>query len=109
MSDDREPIDDLIPDEITVPIENFIDLHTFRPREVSSVVESYLEAALEEGFAMVRIIHGKGIGVQKEMVRSVLEKHPAVLEFTTAPPERGGWGATLVRLKKAGGEADPGK
>lgn len=101
MNDEGSTIEDLTPDEVTLPVEDFIDLHTFRPGDVRSVVESYLEAAILEGFQVVRIIHGKGTGVQREIVRSVLEKHPAVLAFTTAPPERGGWGATLVRLKRS--------
>jgi DNA-nicking Smr family endonuclease len=88
-----------IPDEVVLPIEDFIDLHTFRPSEVRSVVESYLEAAVEAGLREVRIIHGKGIGVQKEIVRTLLARHPAVEEFAQAPAERGGWGATVVRLK----------
>lgn len=88
-----------MPDEVVLPIEDFIDLHTFLPRDVKSVVESYLEAAREAGHREVRIIHGKGIGVQKEIVRKVLERHPDVLEHAAAPPRRGGWGATVVRLR----------
>jgi DNA-nicking Smr family endonuclease len=83
---------------IELPIEDFIDLHAFRPRDVRDVVESYLEQALEAGLEEVRLIHGRGIGVQREAVRALLERHPGVLEFHDAPPERGGWGATIVRL-----------
>jgi dsDNA-specific endonuclease/ATPase MutS2 len=86
------------PEEIILPIEDRIDLHPFRPREVRSVVESYLEEALEAGFSEVRLIHGRGIGVQREIVRALLSRHPSVVEFFDAPPERGGWGATIVRL-----------
>ena len=89
MSEDRE---------VELPIEDFIDLHSFRPRDVRSVVESYLEQAIESGFREVRLIHGRGIGVQREIVRSVLSKHPGVTAFADAPGERGGWGATVVRL-----------
>lgn len=96
--------DDSMPDEVVLPIEDFIDLHTFRPRDVKSVVESYLEAAREAGYREVRIIHGKGIGVQKEIVRKVLERHPDVLEHAAAPAGRGGWGATVVRLRPPDGD-----
>ena len=98
MSDDHERDDFVEPEEVQVPIEDFLDLHTFRPRDVRSVVESYLEQAIESGFREVRLIHGRGIGVQREIVRSFLAKHPAVASFADAPPERGGWGATVVRL-----------
>lgn len=93
--DDR----DGFPDEVVLPIEDFIDLHPFRPREIRSVVESYLEEALAAGFHEVRLVHGKGIGVQREILRSLLSRHPDVIEYVDAPPERGGWGATVVRLK----------
>lgn len=76
-----------------------MDLHPFRPRDVSSVVESYLEEAVAAGFHEVRLIHGRGIGVQREIVRSLLSKHADVESFADAPPGRGGWGATLVRLR----------
>ena len=89
------------PDEVVLPIEDFIDLHAFKPRDVRSVVEAYLEAALEKGLREVRVIHGRGVGVQREIVRSLLEKHPHVERFGDAPPERGGWGATLVILRQA--------
>ena len=85
--------------EVVVPIEDEIDLHSFLPRDVRSVVTSYLEAAIEAGFREVRIVHGRGAGVQREIVRSLLSRHAAVVGFTDAPPERGGVGATLVRLR----------
>ena len=91
--------DDEFPEEIVVPTEDALDLHPFRPRDVRSVVESYLEEAIAAGFSEVRLIHGRGIGVQREIVRSLLSKHPAVERFHDAPPERGGWGATVVRLR----------
>lgn len=107
MSDRRE--EEEVPEEIVLPLEDFIDLHPFRPKDVRSVVESYLEEAVGAGFDEVRLIHGRGIGVQREIVRSLLEKHPAVVEFRDAPPERGGWGATVVRLRAPApeDEADP--
>lgn len=86
------------PEDVQVPIEDAIDLHSFRPRDVRSVVESYLEQAIEAGFREVRLIHGRGIGVQREIVRSFLSRHPGVISFADAPGERGGRGATVVRL-----------
>lgn len=78
-----------------VPIEDSIDLHTFQPREISIVVEEYLYQALRRGFSAVRIIHGRGIGVQREIVRSILQKHPNVAGFQDAPDR----GSTYVTLK----------
>ena len=86
---------------VRIPIEDALDLHTFAPRDVAAVVRDYLEAARAAGFAEVRLIHGRGIGVQREIVRAVLARHPRVAAFAYAPPERGGWGATLVRLRPA--------
>lgn len=97
--------DDEPPEEVRVPIEDSIDLHPFRPRDVKPVVESYLEEAVAAGFREVRLIHGRGIGVQREIVRSLLSQHPAVESFADAPPTRGGWGATLVRLRPPPGTA----
>ena len=93
-------MDDELPDDVTLPIEDAIDLHAFAPRDVKDVVASYLDAAHEAGFREVRIIHGRGIGVQREAVRALLARHPKVVGFADAPPERGGWGATLVVLKR---------
>ena len=85
---------------IELPIEDFIDLHPFRPKEIPEVVASYLDAAAERGFVEVRVIHGKGIGFQREQVRKVLSRHPQVESFSDAPATRGHWGATLVRLRR---------
>jgi hypothetical protein len=84
---------------VELPIEDFIDLHNFEPRDIPSVVDDYLRAAHERGFHEVRLIHGRGIGVQRGRVRSVLSQHPLVAEFSDAPPDRGGWGATIAVLK----------
>jgi hypothetical protein len=84
---------------VALPIEDWIDLHSFPPRDIPSVVGDYLRAAHERGHRELRLIHGRGIGVQRERVRSVLSTHPLVTEYHDAPPERGGWGATIVRLK----------
>ena len=94
--------EDEIPEEIVLPVEDHIDLHAFAPRDVRDVVESYIEAARERGFREVRVIHGRGIGVQRESVRALLERLPGVEAFHDAPPGRGGWGATIVRLRPAG-------
>ena len=83
-----------------VPIEDALDLHTFLPRDIPDAVEGYLEAVVEKGFREVRLIHGRGKGVQRDRVRGILSRHPDVESFADAPPERGGWGATVVRLKQ---------
>lgn len=79
-----------------VPIEDSIDLHTFQPREVQSVVEEYLFQAVKRRFELVRIIHGRGLGVQREIVRRLLGRHPDVMAFEDAPDR----GATVVYLKR---------
>ena len=86
-----------------LPIEDSIDLHGFRPRDIPDVVASYLEAAHERGFAEVRLIHGRGTGQQRARVRQVLARSPWVAGFADAPPGRGGWGATLVWLARRDG------
>jgi DNA-nicking Smr family endonuclease len=93
--------DDPFPEPVVVPIEDALDLHPFAPRDIPSAVEAYLEAASAAGFREVRLIHGRGKGAQRRRVREVLEGHPLVNEFLDAPPERGGWGATLVFLKSS--------
>jgi DNA-nicking Smr family endonuclease len=84
---------------VVLPLEDVLDLHPFRPQDVRSVVQEYLQQCVEAGMRQVRIIHGKGRGVQRAMVRSLLEKHPAVESLHDAPGEAGGWGATIVVLK----------
>lgn len=86
------------PEDFVLPIEDFIDLHPFRSQEIRSVVESYIEEAARLGLTEVRLIHGRGIGVQRDAVRAVLTKNPLVRDFHDAPAERGGWGATVARL-----------
>jgi DNA-nicking Smr family endonuclease len=87
---------------IQYPIEDSIDLHTFRPKEVKDLLNDYLEAASEKGFEEVRIIHGKGIGVLRQIVHSVLKSHPMVITFKEADVAAGGWGATIAVLRKKG-------
>jgi dsDNA-specific endonuclease/ATPase MutS2 len=94
-------VDDDDDDVPAVPIEDSIDLHGFLPRDILSVVESYLEAAAEKGFVEVRLIHGRGKGVQRARVQALLSAHPLVESFTDAPASRGGWGATVVILRDA--------
>jgi len=84
---------------VRIPIEDALDLHAFAPRDVASVVAEYLDAAQAQGFVEVRLIHGRGIGVQRKLVQGVLARHPLVAGYADAPPERGGAGATIVRLK----------
>jgi dsDNA-specific endonuclease/ATPase MutS2 len=87
------------PEPVTIPITDVFDLHTIQPRDVKLVVEEYLNEARRLGFPSVRIIHGKGVGVQREMVRSILGRTEFVTDWSDAPPEAGGVGATIVRLK----------
>jgi dsDNA-specific endonuclease/ATPase MutS2 len=85
---------------VILPVEDSIDLHTFHPKDISDVVEEYVEQCKQAGIREVRIIHGKGTGVQRNIVRSILAKNASVLSFRDAPPEAGGWGSTIVVLKK---------
>lgn len=85
---------------VVVPIQDTIDLHPFAPKDIPSVVEEYINECLRGGIYEVRIIHGRGIGVQRNVVRSLLERHASVVSFHDAPPEAGGWGATIARLRK---------
>ena len=93
MHDDEEPV--------RIPITEVFDLHAVEPREVAGVVEAYLEEAARLGLNTVRIIHGRGIGVQRRIVRAVLARTTFVLSYRDAPPEAGGWGATLVSLQRS--------
>jgi DNA-nicking Smr family endonuclease len=94
--DDLNPF----PEPVEIEITDIFDLHTIPPRDVKPVVEEYLREARRKGFRVVRIIHGKGIGVQRNHVRMALSRHPAVFSYEDAPPEAGGWGATVVTLKE---------
>jgi hypothetical protein len=95
--EDEEPAD---PDAtIEIPVEDSIDLHSFPPRDVPDVVDAYLEVAVERGFTEVRLIHGRGIGVQRDRIQKLLARHPLISGFHDAPPDRGGWGATIAYIK----------
>jgi DNA-nicking Smr family endonuclease len=92
MSGEEQPVE--------LPIDGVLDLHTFLPRDVKNVVVDYLAACRERGIFQVRIIHGKGIGQLRQTVHAILTKHPDVASFTLDHPQYGGWGATLVSLRK---------
>jgi dsDNA-specific endonuclease/ATPase MutS2 len=84
---------------VKIPITDVFDLHTVPPRDVKWVVEEYLQEARRLGLRALRIIHGRGIGVQREIVRQVLARTDFVTDFRDAPGEAGGWGATIVTLR----------
>ncbi len=84
---------------VDIPIEDVLDLHTFRPSDLTTLIEDYLEACRQKGFDSVRIIHGKGTGVMRRRLHSILKGHPYVISFGLAPPDAGGWGATVVELQ----------
>ncbi len=94
--------DSPFPDPVVLPLEDVLDLHPFQPKEIRSVVEEYLTECCTAGFTSVRLIHGKGKGVQRESIRALLARLPFVASFQDAPPDAGGWGATLVLLNLHG-------
>jgi hypothetical protein len=98
VDDQLDPFDPF-PDTVILDITDVFDLHSISPRETEKAVEAYLEEARRCQFRSVRIIHGKGIGVQRELVRKVLARTGFVESFTDAPPHAGGWGATVAHLK----------
>jgi len=102
VSDDNTPF----PEPVVIGITDVFDLHTIPPKQVKAVVEEYLLEARTKGFPVVRIIHGKGIGTQREIVRTVLSRTPFVVDWTDAPPDAGGIGATIVRLNTSTDYAD---
>lgn len=97
MADEKQPP---FAEPVVVPIEDSIDLHAFAPEDIPGVVEEYLDQCRRAGLYVVRLIHGRGKGIQRRIVRSILEKHPWVSGFEDAPLESGGWGATIVELKR---------
>ena len=99
MQNDDDYLDPF-PEPVQIEITDIFDLHTIPPRDVKPVVEEYLREARRKGFPVVRIIHGKGIGVQREIVRSILARTSFVEDWTDAPPEAGGLGATIVKFSE---------
>lgn len=84
---------------LALPIDGTLDLHTFSPRELGELIPDYLTECLQRGITELRIIHGKGQGVLRRTVHSILQRDPRVLTFQLADESGGGWGATLVRLR----------
>ena len=95
-----DPDDDTpFPEPVSIPIRDSIDLHYFRAAEIGQVVEAYLEAAVDAGLREVRLIHGRGKGVQRGRVQRLLARSPHVERFADAPGDAGGWGATIAWLR----------
>ena len=90
--------DNPFPDPVALEITDVFDLHTIAPRDVERAVHEYLAEAQRAGFRSVRIIHGKGRGVQRRLVHGILARTPFIREWTDAPPQSGGWGATVAHL-----------
>jgi dsDNA-specific endonuclease/ATPase MutS2 len=91
--------DNPYPEPFEIEITDSLDLHSFAPRDIRAVVEAYLVEAHKNGFTVVRIIHGKGVGVQREIVRKVLSETDFVRDFKNAPEFTGSWGATIVEFE----------
>lgn len=92
MDDDDEPI-------VELPIDGVLDLHTFNPREIGDLVPTWIDECRAHGLTELRIIHGKGTGALRRSVHAILSRRDDIAHFGLAPPERGGWGATLVTLR----------
>jgi len=86
------------PEPVEIEITDSLDLHSFSPRDIRAVTEAYLAEAHKKGFPIVRIIHGKGVGIQREIVRKVLSETDFVRKFKNAPEFSGSWGATIAEL-----------
>jgi dsDNA-specific endonuclease/ATPase MutS2 len=92
MADDVEPVE--------IPIDGVLDLHTFQPREIKDLIPDYIRLCKEKDILEIRIIHGKGTGQLRRTVHSILSKNPTVRSFRLAGEDAGGFGATIVQLKK---------
>lgn len=101
VEDDLDPFNPF-PDPVVIEFRDVLDLHSIPPKQIRAVVEDYLEEARARRIRYLRIIHGKGIGVQRDIVRSILASKAYVLDFRDAPIEAGSWGATIVELKMDG-------
>ena len=91
--------DNPFPEPVDIEITDSLDLHSFSPKDIRAVVEAYLDEAHKKDFAIVRIIHGKGVGIQREIVRQVLSETDFVKSFKNAPEFSGSWGATIVEFE----------
>lgn len=100
MGEDQENQDSIEEPPFIVPIDGVLDLHTFSPKELPGLLDDYFHECLELGIMDVRVIHGKGKGILRDRVRSILKRHKLVKGFETASIDSGGWGATLVKLKE---------
>ncbi len=87
-------------DPVEIPIEDVLDLHTFNPKEIPDLLEQYFAECIAVDILTVRVIHGKGTGVLKRRVQGILRRNPLVSSYRDAPIDAGGWGATLVELKR---------
>lgn len=96
---DSDPADSPFHEPVEIEITDSIDLHAFSPRDIEAVTSAYLKEAHSKGYPLVRIIHGKGVGVHREIVRRVLRESPVVESFKDAPEFSGGWGATIAVLR----------
>lgn len=85
---------------VKIPIEDTLDLHTFKPKDMPDLFVDYFSACIDADIYSIRIVHGKGRGILKKRVQGLLKKNLMVKSFQDAPPEAGGWGATLVELKR---------
>lgn len=95
------PADDA-PDPVAIPITGELDLHAFRPREVTSLLEEYFSECRKRGIGRVRVVHGKGTGTLRATVHAHLRQSPQVTGFALGDETSGSWGATLVMLKPGG-------
>jgi len=91
MSSESEPVE--------IPITDVFDLHPFAPPDAKAAFEAWLDEAHLRGFKALRVIHGRGIGAQRAMVRKILARQDFVLSYSDAPADAGGWGATLITLR----------
>ena len=109
MTEPNDPTNSDLPHDepVEMPIDGVLDLHTFRPQEIKTLVPDYLEACRERGILRVRIIHGKGIGNLRRTVHALLQRDPHVASYALASEAFGGWGATIVHLKPDRGMMEP--
>jgi DNA-nicking Smr family endonuclease len=88
-------------DPVRIPINGELDLHTFAPKDIASLLDAYFEACREQGILSIRVVHGKGSGTLRETVHALLRRRTDVIEFHLGNESSGGWGATIVTLRSA--------